>query len=231
MTARVSPNARFWDKTARRYSRRPISDQESYERKLELTREQFRPDMHVLEFGCGTGSTAILHAPHVSHILASDVSGKMLAIGRERAREAGVENIHFEQAGFEDLDCPDAAFDAVLGLNILHLMGDPGAAVHKVWRLLKPGGVFISSTACVGDMNPFVRLALPLMKLAGKAPHVTVLRNERLIAMVEAPGFQITENWRPKDGATVFLIARKPAGSAVLVDADQKDDEGERKQD
>ncbi len=211
MTARSDSNARFWDRTARKYSRQPISDQESYERKLELTRERLRPDMHLLEFGCGTGSTAICHAPYVEHILATDISGKMLEIGRQQASDAGIENIMFERTSFEDLDRPDGTFDAILGLNILHLLSDPEAAVRKVWRLLKPGGVFISSTACVGQMNPLIRLVIPIMKLAGKAPDVTIFRNDRLIAMVEAPGFQITANWRPKEGATVFLIAEKPA--------------------
>ena len=62
--------ARFWNKLADRYSRRPISDEATYEKKLEITRQYFRPDMEVLEIGCGTGTTAIAHAPYVKHILA-----------------------------------------------------------------------------------------------------------------------------------------------------------------
>lgn len=44
---------------AKRYARQPIADEAAYRRKLEVTRTYFRPDMHVLEFGCGTGSTAL----------------------------------------------------------------------------------------------------------------------------------------------------------------------------
>ena len=209
MTAAAESKARFWDRTAEKYARQPIADAESYERKLDLTRERLSADMHVLEFGCGTGSTAIRHAPHVADILATDISPKMLEIARQRAREAGVENIRFEHTGFEALQRPDASFDAVLGLSILHLIDDPEAAVRKVHRLLKPGGIFVSNTACIAQMNPLIRLAIPVMKLVGKAPDVTVFRQERLVGMVEAAGFRITQNWRPKDGATVFLIAEK----------------------
>ena len=59
----MNQSAKFWDKIAERYSRRPIADEAAYHRKLQVTREYFHPDMQVLEFGCGTGSTAIEHAP------------------------------------------------------------------------------------------------------------------------------------------------------------------------
>ena len=72
------PN-KFWDKIAERYSKRPVADEESYQRKLQVTRNYFRPDMEVLEFGCGTGSTAIVHAPNVKQIHAIDISARLKA--------------------------------------------------------------------------------------------------------------------------------------------------------
>ena len=51
--------SRFWDRIARRYARRPVADEASYRKKLEITRGLFRPGMEVLEFGCGSGATAI----------------------------------------------------------------------------------------------------------------------------------------------------------------------------
>jgi SAM-dependent methyltransferase len=59
----------FWDKRADKYSQRPIADETTYQKKLEITRKYFREDMEVLEIGCGTGSTAIAHAPYVKHSL------------------------------------------------------------------------------------------------------------------------------------------------------------------
>ena len=41
--------------------------------------------MEVLEFGCGTGGTAIIHAPYVKHIRAIDISGNMIAIAKGKA--------------------------------------------------------------------------------------------------------------------------------------------------
>ena len=51
--------------------------------------------MRIVEFGCGTGTTAVHHAPHVQHIDAIDISENMLEIGRGKARQAGVDNLTF----------------------------------------------------------------------------------------------------------------------------------------
>ena len=71
----MSQTSKFWDKIAEKYAKRPIADEAAYQRKLAVTRDYFRPDMEVLEFGCGTGTTAINHAPYVKHIRATDISG------------------------------------------------------------------------------------------------------------------------------------------------------------
>merc|ERR1739841_442034 len=107
----MSQDKAFWDRIARKYAQDPIADQTSYEHKLEKTRAHFTPGSRVLEYGCGTGSTAILHAPHVREIVATDLSDEMIAIARERAAEAGVNNIRFEATDVADLHEPDESFD------------------------------------------------------------------------------------------------------------------------
>ena len=76
----MSQPSRFWDKIADRYAKKPVSDEAAYQKKLRVTRDYLRPDMDVLEFGCGTGSTAITHAPFVKHIQAIDISSRMIEI-------------------------------------------------------------------------------------------------------------------------------------------------------
>ena len=168
----MAPSARFWDKVAERYARIPIKDEESYQRKLRETRAHFTPEMELLEFGCGTGSTALLHAPHVKHILASDISAKMLEIARRKAADQGIDNVSFEVSAVEDLEAPDGSFDMVLGLNILHLLEDKEAAIAKVRRLLKPGGLFVSSTVCLTGLYRVLQLVGPHGRLLGKMPLV-----------------------------------------------------------
>lgn len=202
-------SARFWDKVAERYAQKPVADEAAYRRKLEVTREYFRPDMEVLEFGCGTGSTAISHAPYVKHIVALDVSVKMLDIARAKAEAANVRNVTFRQSAIEDLAAPDASFDAVLGMSILHLVADRDAVIARVHRLLKPGGIFVTSTACLGDGMKFIRYVAPLGQLLGLMPGVKVFTEAELAKSIAGAGFSIEHQWRPDKRAAVFIVARR----------------------
>lgn len=198
----------FWDKSAPRYARSPVRDEESYRKKLAITQEYFRPDWSVLEFGCGTGSTAIIHAPHVSWIVATDISDRMLEIAEGRARDAGIGNISFRQGTLDSLELEAESFDAVLGLNVLHLVEGVDAAISRVYDLLKPGGIFVSNTALVGEINFFWRLLIPLMQLLGFAPYVNRFGKSELLSKLTDAGFVIDREWQPGKGS-VFVVARK----------------------
>jgi ubiquinone/menaquinone biosynthesis C-methylase UbiE len=201
--------SRFWDNIADKYVADPIKDVPSYERKLEITRSYFRPDMELLEFGCGSGATALLHAPFVRHIRAIDFSARMIEIARSRAAEQGVANVSFEVADITTLDVSDESFDIVLGLSILHLMEDRDAVIAKVHRMLKPGGLFVSSTVCLGDNMRFFRYVAPIVRALGLLPILDVMTRDELSAGIERAGFSIIHNWQPGRDKAVFTVAKK----------------------
>ena len=207
----MAESDKFWDKTAERYAKSAISDEETYQKKLAETQSFFRPDMRILEFGCGTGTTAIHHAPHVQHVEATDISENMLEIGREKAREAGIDNITFTRGTLVELKAEDASFDAVLGLNVIHLLPDRQAVFEEVARILKPGGIFVSSTTCLGhSFLRFIKLVAPLGKMMGLMPDVFIMTEEELTGEVTHAGFKIERQWHHgRGGIAVFIIARK----------------------
>lgn len=204
---------KFWDKVAEKYASKPVGDEEMYRKKLAETQSFFAPDMHVLEFGCGTGTTAIHHAPHVRHIDAIDVSEKMLEIGRARAEQAGIDNVVFSLGTLQDFNAQTASLDAVLGLNVIHLIRDRQALLAEVARILKPGAVFVSSTGCLGDSYlRFLKLIVPLGKLFGLMPDIYVMTEDELANDVKAAGFEIESQWHHgTQNTSVFIIARKIA--------------------
>ncbi|MBX2847135.1 MAG: class I SAM-dependent methyltransferase [Acidiferrobacterales bacterium] len=211
MTIQQNPNAKFWDKIANKYAKTPIADEAAYQKKLLLTREHFNQNSKVLEFGCGTGSTAILHAPFVDHIEAIDISANMLAIAKQKAEEEQISNICFKQAAIDDFGASDSSFDVVLGMSILHLLEDKQEAINKVYDLLKPGGVFISSTACIGDKMGFFKFILPIGKFFSFLPLVKVFSTKQLRNSLVKGGFEINYEWKPdKAMAAVFFIVKKP---------------------
>ncbi|MBC7836633.1 class I SAM-dependent methyltransferase [Acetobacteraceae bacterium] len=198
----------FWDLLAKRYSRQPIADEAAYRKKLEVTQSYFRPDMEVMEFGCGTGSTAIIHAPHVRHILATDGSEKMIEIARDKAKAKYIENITFECINIDTLVLPPESLDVVLGLSILHLLANRDEIIKKVYTMLKPGGIFVTSTACMGDTMPYAKYLAPIGRLIGLT--VRVFTQAELKNAMEQAGFAIDYEWSPGLDKAAFIIAKKP---------------------
>ncbi|MCF6272858.1 MAG: class I SAM-dependent methyltransferase [Rhodobacteraceae bacterium] len=197
---------KFWDRMAKRYARSPVSNEAAYQEKLQKTRAVLGPDFKALEFGCGTGTTAIVLAPEMADYLATDISGEMLSIAREKAE--GVENLRFERARLEEVMPPEDGFDAILAHSILHLLPDKEATISRVFEMLKPGGVFISSTTCMAKGGALKPLLWAGNKL-GLLPMVRFFSADALVEAVQAAGFGIEERWQPTTKATVFLIARK----------------------
>ena len=207
----MTESDKFWDKTAERYAKSSVSDEVTYEKKLTETQSFFTPNMRILEFGCGTGATAIRHAAHVDHIDAIDISENMLEIGRGKARDAAIENIKFTRGTLTEFNADAASLDAVLGLNVIHLLPDRQAVLAEAARILKPAGIFVSSTVCLGNSYlRFIKPLVPLGKLLGLMPDVFVMTEAELAHEITSAGFVIEQQWHHgKNGIAVFMVARK----------------------
>ncbi len=202
-------DATFWDRVARRYAKSPIKDQAAYEYTLGRTQSYLSTTDRVLELGAGTASTALLLAPHVAHITASDISREMVAIGQEKAWDAGIRNIDVVQAAVGDPALGSRPFDAVLALNLIHLLPDAEGDLRKVADMVKPGGYFISKTPCLAG-RWYLRPVIAVMRAFGKAPFVRMLSIRDLEAIVTQAGFEIIESGNfPAKAPSRYLVARK----------------------
>ncbi len=210
----MASEGRFWDSIAAKYAKSPVADQAAYERKLAKTRDYMNADMEVLEIGCGTGTTAIHHASAVKHIRATDISPAMLDIARDKAAKANVTNVTFEVCAIDALDVMDSSVDMVMAHSILHLVADRDAALTRLFRMLKPGGVLVSSTVCIGDsllMKLLVPILAPIGRLLGKFPNtLRIFTGAQLKQSMERAGFVIDHEWRPGPTKAAFIIAKKP---------------------
>lgn len=205
-------DAHFWDRTSRKYARSKIADQPGYERSLDRTRALLGPGAKVLELGCGTGSTALRLAGDVQGYLATDISSEMIVIAREKLTAHPVPGLQFRVATVEVLTEEPTSFDAVLGFNYLHLVRELPDTLRRIHDLLTAGGLFVSKTPCLGDMNLAIRMLVPLMQAVGQAPHVSVFRSADLSQKISAAGFDVLahENHDSNGGKTrPFIVARK----------------------
>lgn len=210
----VANDARFWDRSSRKYAAGKIADQAGYERTLERSRSFLRPAFRVLELGCGTGTTAFHLADEVESYLATDVSSGMIAIAEEKHLANPVDGLAFRVAAAEDLDAEVPPFDVVVGMNYLHLVRELPATLRHIQGLLSTNGIFISKTPCLGDMNPLIRLVLvPAMRAVRMAPFVRSFRSGELSEMIADAGFEIVcveDHAAPGTGVRrPFIVARK----------------------
>lgn len=204
---RMHPDARFWNRIARRYARMQVPDQAAYEAKLAKTDSYLEPGDRVLEIGCGTGSTALHHAQRVDHVLATDISPRMIDIARDKATAAGIDNVSFEVCGIDALDA-GVRYDAILAHNILHLVADVPATLRKLHGLLKPGGLLISSTRCIGDSAAWLGWIAPLGRVLQVLPRINIFREPEFMQWLGDAGFVIEEAWQPNPKASLYVVAR-----------------------
>ena len=202
---------RFWDRMADRYAKQPVADEAAYQEKLKVTRRYLDPEAEVWEFGCGTGSTALAHAPYVRHLLATDISAKMIEIAERKAHAQDARNVSFRQASIEAAAPAPGAVDVVMAHSILHLLDDWEGAIALAYGALRPGGVLVSSTFCGQDEMPLFKHVVPLGRLLGLMPHVAFFTAQQLEDGMRTAGFEIEYRWRPPGKRkALFLVARKP---------------------
>ena len=205
----MDKSAKFWDRMAKRYSKQPVADEASYQKKIQITHEYLKPDMEVLELGCGTGSTAIIHSPYVKHIRAIDISSRMIEIAQSKANKKKIDNITFETLTIDDLNIQEQKLDVVLCLSILHLLENKEKVIANIYKILKPGGIFISSTVCLGDTMRWLKIITPIGKLLGLMPLVNFFTKDQLRNCIVDAGFDIDQFWHPDKDKAVFVVAKK----------------------
>ena len=213
--ATLAAKAAFWDRIACKYAADPVADPAGYEATFERVQGLLSPRHAVLELGCGTGTTALRLAPAVRRYLGTDVSATMVGIAREKLAAQPLPALRFAVADAEAPLAPPARHDVVLAFNLLHLVTDLDATLRAVADALPLGGLFVSKTACIVEMNPLVpRLALPLMRALGRAPHALVFDATALCAAFVRNGFAVEaverHGTKGRD-IRVFVVARRAA--------------------
>jgi 2-polyprenyl-3-methyl-5-hydroxy-6-metoxy-1,4-benzoquinol methylase len=145
----------------------------------------------------------------VKHILAIDYSSKMIEIAQGKADAEKIGNITFKSATIEPFSLPDQGWDAVLGHNVLHLLENKEEVIGRVHEMLEPGGVFVTSTACLGDMTVLFRIIAPIGRVLGFFPSVKVFTIAELEDSLTDAGFELDYKWQPGKNKPVFIVAKK----------------------
>ena len=114
-----------------------------------------KPDMQVLDCGCGPGGISVTLASFVpqGRVVGMDVEESQLELGRREVQQRGIVNVEFQHASVYALPFADETFDAVLAHAVLYHLAEPAQALRELRRVLKPGGVIgLRDTDGDGDL-------------------------------------------------------------------------------
>lgn len=160
--------------------------QRRWKRRAEMLSSLLRPDLAVLEIGCGAGYFTKVLAESGARITAIDISPDLLKVARRAAPSA---NVTFQLENAYAMSFPDNSFDLVAGISVLHHL-DIEKGLAEVFRVLKPGGgIFFTEPNMLNPQIALQKNIPPLKKWAGDSPDETAFFKWGLAARLRRRGF------------------------------------------
>jgi ubiquinone/menaquinone biosynthesis C-methylase UbiE len=211
----MSKSKKFWDSASKNYDKTEERFEYIHQKSRANTKRYLESSNVVLDYGCGTGTTACEIANDVKKIYAIDISSKMIEISKGKAIEKNIENVNFTEGDIFDENLKKESFDRVLAFNMLHTIPNPETAVQRINELLKPDGLFISVTPCLGDKMSFiVGLQIQLVQIMCKIEIIPVpirrIKSSDLDELIKNGNFQNIDTEKIYKGASsYFMVAKK----------------------
>lgn len=184
----------------------------------------------MVDWGCGTGEVSIPLAPFFANISALDVDPEMIAIGREKAAEAKIKNIHWVVGPAEDFELADKSQNLIVAGSSFHWM-DRELLARRAFRALVDDGaiVIVGGGSAVWDLKcAWHEVAVETIKgwlgeqrRAGSGAFSVTRRHEEFL---EAAGFGLTsqhycaEHIWTADSIVGYLYSTSFANPVVLGD-------------
>lgn len=205
----MNKSEKFWDRMANYYDRVEKKDELTYIKIIEKTKQYLKISDVVLDYGCGTGLISNEIADNVKIIHAIDTSSKMIEIAKRKADGRKIENIDYENSTIFDERYKRGSFDVILVFYILHLLEDTPKVMKRMNELLKPGGLIISASPCMGEKT-FLSILLSLVGKIGLIPNIRSFKISELEDSIANGNFEIVETeCLHKSSPEYFIVAKK----------------------
>lgn len=104
-----------------------------------ISRVPLSPDMHVLDYGAGTGLVTLGLQPYVGSILAADSAPGMLAVLNEKITASRLANVDTILLDLEH-DARNECFDLIVSAMTMHHIERVPEMICTLAGMLRPGG-------------------------------------------------------------------------------------------
>jgi len=131
------------------------------------------PGVRVLDVAAGAGDQTLQVADRIGptgFVCATDISPNILVFAAQNAANAGHENIKTRVMDGENLDVPEAAFDAVISRVGLIYFPDQQKALAGMKRALKPGGRVAAIVYSTAENNKFFSIPVSIIRQRANLP-------------------------------------------------------------
>lgn len=162
--------------------------------------------LRVLDYGCGNGYVLQQFARHGAEVHGIDLTDRAVALSEARFRARGLTG-RFTRGDGLTIPYPDATFDVVTSMGVLHHIPDPRPVLAEINRVLKPGGRFVLMLYYARGWHSLVlfrlkRLIVPRYRGKSQAeainmvdgddnPYGAVYSRAGAAALLEAAGFRV----------------------------------------
>ncbi|MGN0400358.1 MAG: class I SAM-dependent methyltransferase [Blautia sp.] len=211
MRNKPDDNEFFWNKRSEVYDDQVLKVyKNAYKKTIKRSLPYLDQDKILLDLGCGTGVVTIPLAKHVKMITAIDTSEDMMSRAWGKAEKKKIENIEFCHTDILKLDKEPESFDVITAFNLLLYVKEKQIVLNRIWELLKPGGVFLSATDCLGgnlssdSVKKYVKTKLHRM------PYVSFDTPIGLMRKIQKQGFLVLEIVNlHRNPPNIFIVAQK----------------------
>lgn len=143
-----NPNKALWEKGDFTQIAKTMRESgESLVAKLGITK-----GLHVLDLGCGDGTTAIPQARLGARVVGVDIARNLVDAGNKRAKAEGLANCTFQEGDACDLaELQDQTFDRVVSIFGAMFSRNPMDVAKEMVRVTRNGGKIVMGNWIPGD--------------------------------------------------------------------------------
>ena len=204
----IDKSEQFWNRVAKRTNNSYQKPTDKTLKIIQNLQKYLQPNDHVLDFACGSGiiSTEISKNVHTIHGI--DISSQMIEIANDRKIEQNLTNVTFSRATLFDENIQIGSFDVIMAFNILHYLEDKEMFMKRINELLKPNGIFISSTIYTKQKKSILFYFFTLVNKLKIMPKINFYSLKELENNILKGNFKMIESYDISPMPERFIVVR-----------------------